>query len=446
MLVGVEEAMRSLALQTDGPKLVIAELVDSARLRALDGIKEHHIVHVTLTLTSNVSFDFLKGCVELRELAIRVMSNVPKCLFSAFSVALPNLSHVTLTNARFSEPFLFSLAKLPLVRVCLEGAEFVGDPTVKPLLGHPKLAYLDIRRVNRHTVKFGRELFMLSRQVPKVEVVADNLIRDRSDYAQLLTKEPKGDGSYAIAKLQKPDWQHPSNQLESLLLVKGREEDSLWENARGISLTHNLCALSSASPIKCPDNRVRIATGEPTGFDTYDFWQYVLEHDVSVIVIVKNHENADYFPHEVGKSHLCRNGGKELIVTCTSKVYDVPNKRTTRLLAIKDKVITHLQMDWEDGYGVEVARLEPFLRDVYAIEKQCPGKTIVHCMGGYGRTGTFFSCMILEQLIAQAQNLSELYLNLEELVRALRQQRQGMIAHPDQLETILEFCQALLRK
>lgn len=448
MIGSVVDAMQSLTLQADTQKLVIAYPVDSAHLQTVDGIKGHSVCDLTLCLTTSVSFDFLKGCKELRELAIRVLRNEQRHVFCGFSVALPNLSRITLTNAILNKSFLVSLAQLPVVHVSLEGAEFVGESTVMPLMGHKTLTYLNVQGVSKWTHKLGRELFMLSRQVPKVEVLADNLIRDRSDYSQLLTKQPVGYGSYAFAALQGSRWQHPSSELAHLIQVKGRNEDSLWEKADGISLTHNVCELLMASPIKCPDNRMRIATQEPVEpEECYRFWQYVLEHDVSVIVMVKKHENVAYFSTELAKPQILRRAGyKEIAVTCTGKVYDLVNKRTTRIFTINDKVVAHLQMDWEDGFGVEVNRLLPLLSDVTAIEKQYSGKTIVHCWGGYGRTGTFFSCMILKQLMEQATNLSELYINLEELVRALRQQRHGMIAHPDQLETVLEFCKELLPK
>ncbi len=121
---------------------------------------------------------------------------------------------------------------------------------------------------------------------------------------------------------------------------------------------------------------------------------------------------------------------------------------TKRTLQLDNDIVHHIQVDWTDGYGLDINILSVLIEMACEIEKQHEGETLVHCTLGLGRTGTFIACQIIRSLVnacTDPQELLEWSLNLEELLRTLRQKRSSMIQHEDQLECILVYTALIVK-
>jgi protein tyrosine phosphatase len=99
---------------------------------------------------------------------------------------------------------------------------------------------------------------------------------------------------------------------------------------------------------------------------------------------------------------------------------------------------------------MDLETLTFFMKLVFECEaKAKDGATFAHCFGGYGRTGTFFGCLIVVLLLRAKREKGEkitpeLLLNPEALMRGLRQMRGSMIWTEEQFETIYEYAKAEL--
>ena len=104
-----------------------------------------------------------------------------------------------------------------------------------------------------------------------------------------------------------------------------------------------------------------------------------------------------------------------------------------------------MQIEWIGLHGIDPNLLYSFIQEVKKREQGTSGKkTLVHCHAGVGRTGTFFGCFILYQLLHARQDFSPAvdYVDLRILLFALRSQRANMIEQDCQLETIAAYPQA----
>jgi len=187
-----------------------------------------------------------------------------------------------------------------------------------------------------------------------------------------------------------------------------------------------------------------IACQAPLDSTTTDFWRMIWEQNCGVIVMVTDLEEdkvTQYWPEE---GEVARYGQ---YLVCQKKNFQLGDIEVRSLL-IKDnnnggtedtREIIHLQYrDWPD-FGVpqttkpirDLLCLSSKFKQRAATVYNLAGPMVVHCSAGVGRTGAFIAAHItLEKL------KNNLPVNIQETVRRLRAQRQGMIRTQEQYSLV----------
>jgi len=199
----------------------------------------------------------------------------------------------------------------------------------------------------------------------------------------------------------------------------------------------NASYVSGELPESC---RHYIACQAPLDSTTADFWRMIWEQRCGVIVMVTDLEEdkvSQYWPKE---GEIARYGH---YLVCQKKNFQLGDIEVRSLLIKgsacdeneETREIIHLQYrDWPD-FGVPTTT-KP-IRDLLGLSSKFKqratsvynlgGPMVVHCSAGVGRTGAFIASHItLENL---KNNMS---VNIQETVRRLRAQRQGMIRTQEQ--------------
>jgi protein tyrosine phosphatase len=304
---------------------------------------------------------------------------------------------------------------------------------------------------SRHPNFLLGQIHLLSKQLPQAEITPKVTLVDLTDYRGVITSGSEEEFAYSLKAIEEAD------EIDVRGLLRQDVESTFWSidfallhscrqhlpyDHNKITIAHNGKQLYfNGSPINCPDARLRIATPEPDRKSLMgDFWQVVRIFDVRVVAMVKEIEKETYFPLKKGDSCTYIGLNSETIrVTCLDLV-QITEDISFRLLQVGDKEVSHLQINWEDGEGIDVNKLWLFLQKLTELEQKTPlGATIVHCLAGVGRTGTMLACMIVEQLMKNISKTESLQLNLKLLFRALRQQRPSMIQTEPQLLTVLAY-------
>ncbi|MBS0634143.1 MAG: hypothetical protein JSR37_01605 [Verrucomicrobia bacterium] len=411
--------------------------------------KAVQVIEVSLLMSTDLPLDIFTTCSKLHTLVLRGDGDHAPGKVVAFSRNKSvSLRSFTLNDLQIAGDFIRAPSSFAqLERLCLARSHLNTHTNVSDWKSHLSLVSLNLKGTlsgEVHTwgiMRFKNLVTSLKREMPAcaIEVRAQGPVVDKTDYKGVLVTE-RSRHCYSAADLLANRW--TETELDRLLVREGEDEAENWQVKSSNVLTHNTCELPGASPFRSPDGRVRIATVEPEPSELQAFWKYIEDHDVSVIAMVKEIGwRGGYFP---AKGESAKYG--DITVTCTSCEVDAVSNSSRRKFQVGKKTVHHIQIDWEDGHGIEHERLMPFIKRLNELEQANRGKTVIHCMGGYGRTGTLLACMILEQLIDKAKNRESLYINLEELVRALRQQRYGMIAFGDQLITVLEYARFCFTK
>jgi protein tyrosine phosphatase len=186
-----------------------------------------------------------------------------------------------------------------------------------------------------------------------------------------------------------------------------------------------------------------IACQAPLESTTSDFWRMIWEQKCGVIVMVTDVEEdkaTQYWPEE---GEVARYGQ---YLVCQKKNFQMGDIQVRSLLVKEDsfgnedtREIIHLQYrDWPD-FGVpqttkplkELLSLSSKFKQRAAAVYNLVGPMVVHCSAGVGRTGVFIAAHItLEKL------KNNLPVNIQETVRRLRSQRQGMIRTQEQYSLV----------
>lgn len=424
----------------DGVHLTIEEPITTKDLQArIKHMRAVTSLDVTqLTVASDFSIDLFAACTKLSKLALRVTKRVTGQI--DFHEGIDTLTSLTVTNALIGGKFFKAVAcNTKLVHLCIDSSTIGDTKHLVSLNRHPTLRQLHV--IGVHDTGWFK-IDVKSIQLPNTEIVFKAPVVDLKDYKNLFSTRRSG-AIHAICLQEMPTYTCKRNACTNMLETVGDDEDGNWQTVRygGRVLTHNSCAhLSYASPINCPDKRVRIASPEPRHqSDIQDFWQYVLSDDVTQIVMVKEIEQDSYFPEAVGEIKVFGTHS----IQCTSVV---PGPYTERTFVVNGKTVNHLQINWTDGDGIEIDKLLPLLERIATLEEQNPGSSIYHCLAGYGRTGTLFAALITKQLFDQIPDLTGLFFDPEIAIRGLRQQRKNMIATGEQVKTLIKLVQALTRK
>ncbi|XP_074610552.1 tyrosine-protein phosphatase non-receptor type 13-like [Acropora palmata] len=192
----------------------------------------------------------------------------------------------------------------------------------------------------------------------------------------------------------------------------------------------------NASHIKVPvddDIYHYIATQGPLPNTTHDFWQMVWEQEVVVIAMITQEQEAGkvkchrYWPEEqplvFERSFSVSLQRKEDFGSFIEREFEISNMQSG-----DTKTVFHINfITWPDhGVPKSAVELVEFVRFLRLLAEG-PGPVVVHCSAGIGRTGTLIT-------IDAALGLMErdLLVDVNKIVRNLREQRQGMIQTKDQ--------------
>jgi len=187
-----------------------------------------------------------------------------------------------------------------------------------------------------------------------------------------------------------------------------------------------------------------IACQAPMDSTTSDFWRMIWEQGCGVIIMVtdlEHNKTSQYWPSE---GEVLRFG--QLLV-CHKKNFELGEIDVHSLLVKNDggsefgetREIIHLQYRHWPDFGVPSST--KVLRDLISLSNKFKtratevynlgGPMVVHCSAGVGRTGAFIAChMTLEQL---RNNQSP---DIKQIVRSIRNQRQGMVRTQEQYALI----------
>ncbi|MCE5293523.1 MAG: hypothetical protein LLF94_02780 [Chlamydiales bacterium] len=433
--------------------LVVKEPISPSKLKWLSTkIGQVVVLDVTVNMSADVDLTWFSTCTKLKSIALRSL-NVT-LFYSVYGFSnmnqRPHLESLTVTKANLENRFFSSLQGLPLKDVSLEysfhDAQNALSNLIKFIDSTPTLATLNVARgsfadkKNLNAIHAKFPLLSLTPQPPTL----------RQNFNGVLTREKEVKHSYPLATLNNTMWD--ATALSTFLKDVGGDENSNWSTISFNSSVyrHNVCEeLAKASPIQCPD-RMRIAAEEPQNIrEIIAFLNYAKNLPLIVKVKTPSLGTPPYYPPTKGTKVEFGEGVDKIVVECTDLSKHEVHPITKRTLQIGDKVVHHIQVDWKDGYGIEVDTLSALIELIAELEKDHPGKSLIHCTLGLGRTGTLLACQIIKSLvnsITDIKALSELSLNLEELLRTLRQKRSTMIQHEDQLITILEYTELVVRK
>ncbi|KAM9285287.1 FERM and PDZ domain-containing protein 2 [Morus bassanus] len=191
-----------------------------------------------------------------------------------------------------------------------------------------------------------------------------------------------------------------------------------------------------------------IITQGPLPSTTADFWQMVWENESDVIAMmtkeveqgqVKCHQYWPEPPHDsidLANFHL-RLDNYQIVEYFIIRTIEMINKQTE-----EKRIISHLQFTtWPDHNTPKLA--EQLVKFIWYMRKaHSTGPIVAHCSTGIGRSGVLLCVEVLLSYIEK-----NLWFNIKQIVRDLRDQRFGMIQTKDEYlfcyEVVLEVLQNL---
>jgi hypothetical protein len=373
------------------------------------------------------------SCVEGRE-------GKPQLL--DFQCKLPALTSLSITDAFITASFFELLPELKLRKLTLLHCDFDHNCTVKRLL-HVKekvnLIGAYVHGGGNATRNFLYKVRELTRLEIPIRFEVKPEVIDRTDFSTLLTSRKELHRySYPLQELEHKRW--TMLQMDRLLYVEADDEDTNRKAVDGSALENKTCALEEGSPIRCPD-RLRILAPECKIWA--DNWRFALKENVTVFAMLKAQDVFIYFSGRFGNIDVRPIKKENRGFGITQRTLEVSVVGSTDA----PKIVHHLQIDWDDGQPIEIERLVAYIDMLCELEANNPGASIYHCSASRGRSGVVLAAVLTKWAIEQqCQDLDETALNLENLIRALRQWRQGLIANGKQLAMIPEYASVIYRR
>lgn len=400
-----------------------------------------------------INLEAFASCQALSHLSLRGEKTPHELVEETFGVSrfenpqtLTKLKTLILKELRLPRKTVSSISNLSLQMLELRSCSLVNPKELLKLRRCTQLNLLDLRDM----IQIGSPdsaILHLHQRLPKCNVLPEVTL---TDYSEVFCTDPSRSKTSLF-------YAHEARFIQSPFLKKllnDRTSQERWTTSVALSKKnhpfnstilpwdHNflfwLRYYFSASPIKALDNRLRIATQEPVDNVVQgDFWQTVLDCDVSVIVMLKEVEEKRYFPVFGTSVTYYGQLNEPITVQCESEKNLEPGI-TLRTFCIGSKKIKHLQINWQDMCGLDSKLLQRLLALFQTLEEESPGASMVHCKAGAGRTGTFFACLLISQLMNKNPH-REMRLDLEILLTVLREQRMTLILTAEQLHSVLEF-------
>ncbi len=163
---------------------------------------------------------------------------------------------------------------------------------------------------------------------------------------------------------------------------------------------------------------------------------------------VRNRSN-NFWQNKVLKHIRLRNGSKitqtssrVLEILENSKKKTVPQIIESKLYCSNGDWVTHLHYEgWRDKAEMPSERLLNVLLDrIYELNPDPSVPVAINCKGGIGRTGTVALSLYLRRIVDSelkaGKELSEIEVNIPELIYMFRKERKRMIGVPKQLAQI----------
>ena len=212
----------------------------------------------------------------------------------------------------------------------------------------------------------------------------------------------------------------------------------------------------NASFINIPNEHSFIATQGPLDNTISDFWEMIIDYNVSVIIMLCNLKERNKIKcSEYWNKELIEKDNLFKLISLNLKEYNDKNLiiREIEIQKIGNweiKKVLQLQFTGWSDHDVpnENEVYNTFITLFKTINDKGSNTTVIHCSAGVGRTGTFLSLMILYNNILNQknENSQQISFSIFGLVRQLKEMRFLLVENERQYIFIYKFLRLFLEK
>ena len=212
----------------------------------------------------------------------------------------------------------------------------------------------------------------------------------------------------------------------------------------------------NASFINIPNEHSFIATQGPLDNTISDFWEMIIDYNVSVIIMLCNLKERNKIKcSEYWNKELIEKDNLFKLISLNLKEYNDKNLiiREIEIQKIGNweiKKVLQLQFTGWSDHDVpnENVVYNTFITLFKTINDKGSNTTVIHCSAGVGRTGTFLSLIILYNNILNQknENSQQISFSIFGLVRQLKEMRFLLVENERQYIFIYKFLRLFLEK
>ena len=212
----------------------------------------------------------------------------------------------------------------------------------------------------------------------------------------------------------------------------------------------------NASFINIPNEHSFIATQGPLDTTISDFWEMIIDYNVSVIIMLCNLKERNKIKcSEYWNKELIEKDNLFKLISLNLKEYNDKNLiiREIEIQKIGNweiKKVLQLQFTGWSDHDVpnENEVYNTFITLFKTINDKGSNTTVIHCSAGVGRTGTFLSLIILYNNILNQknENSQQISFSIFGLVRQLKEMRFLLVENERQYIFIYKFLRLFLEK
>ena len=212
----------------------------------------------------------------------------------------------------------------------------------------------------------------------------------------------------------------------------------------------------NASFINIPNEHSFIATQGPLDNTISDFWEMIIDYNVSVIIMLCNLKERNKIKcSEYWNKELIEKDNLFNLISLNLKEYNDKNLIIREIEIQKNgnweiKKVLQLQFTGWSDHDVpnENEVYNTFITLFKTINDKGSNTTVIHCSAGVGRTGTFLSLIILYNNILNQknENSQQISFSIFGLVRQLKEMRFLLVENERQYIFIYKFLRLFLEK
>ena len=212
----------------------------------------------------------------------------------------------------------------------------------------------------------------------------------------------------------------------------------------------------NASFINIPNEHSFIATQGPLDNTISDFWEMIIDYNVSVIIMLCNLKERNKIKcSEYWNKELIEKDNLFKLISLNLKEYNDKNLIIREIEIQKNgnweiKKVLQLQFTGWSDHDVpnENEVYNTFITLFKTINDKGSNTTVIHCSAGVGRTGTFLSLIILYNNILNQknENSQQISFSIFGLVRQLKEMRFLLVENERQYIFIYKFLRLFLEK